>query len=120
MAFHILPKGVFFKCFPVPHVRVPCRFEVMVLHEALDGTDADRGGDECCFHKMLMDLGGVQPRESLLEPVDLFDGCSWATEATAIGNLAVQMIGAGVYGNLKEAREGIFRSFDIKKYEPQV
>ena len=49
----------------------------MVLHEALDGTDADRGGDECCFHKMLMDLGGVQPRESLLEPVDLFDGCSW-------------------------------------------
>ena len=72
-----LPKGVFFKCFPVPHVRVPCRFEVMVLHEALDGTDADRGGDECCFHKMLMDLGGVQPRESLLEPVDLFDGCSW-------------------------------------------
>lgn len=42
------------------------------------------------------------------------------TEATAIGNLAVQMIGAGVYGNLKEAREGIFRSFDIKKYEPQV
>ncbi len=42
------------------------------------------------------------------------------TEATAIGNLAVQMIRAGVYRNLKEAREGIFRSFDIKKYEPRV
>ncbi len=48
----------------------------MALHEALDGADADRGGDERRFHKMLMDLGGVQPRESLLEMVDCFNGCS--------------------------------------------
>ncbi len=40
------------------------------------------------------------------------------TEATAIGNLAAQMIRDGVYRGLKEAREGIFRSFDIRKYEP--
>lgn len=46
----------------------------MVLHEALDGTDADRGGDECCFHKMPMDLGGVQPRECLFEAIDLLNG----------------------------------------------
>lgn len=39
-------------------------------------------------------------------------------EATAIGNLAVQMIGAGVYRNLKEAREGIYNSFEIREYVP--
>ena len=41
------------------------------------------------------------------------------TEATAIGNLAVQMIRGGEYKNLKEARESIFRSFEIKTYEPE-
>ncbi len=40
-------------------------------------------------------------------------------EATAIGNLAVQMIRAGVYGSLKEAREGIFNSFEIRRFEPR-
>lgn len=38
------------------------------------------------------------------------------TEATAIGNLAAQMIEAGEYGSLAEARRGIFESFEIKKY----
>ncbi|MCI8516781.1 MAG: rhamnulokinase [Hungatella sp.] len=46
--------------------------------------------------------------------------CAGPTEATAIGNLAAQMIRAGVYGGLKEAREGISRSFEIKRYEPSV
>lgn len=41
------------------------------------------------------------------------------TEATAIGNLAVQMIKAGVYENLREAREGIFASFEIKEFLPR-
>lgn len=40
----------------------------------LDGADADRGGDESRLHKMPVDLGGVEPRECLLEAVDLFDG----------------------------------------------
>lgn len=40
------------------------------------------------------------------------------TEATAIGNLAVQMISAGMYKNLREAREGIFNSFEIREYMP--
>lgn len=39
-------------------------------------------------------------------------------EATAIGNLAAQMIRAGVYGSLREAREGIFKSFEIRRFEP--
>lgn len=38
------------------------------------------------------------------------------TEATAIGNLTAQMIKAGEYGSLREAREAIFHSFEIKEY----
>lgn len=38
------------------------------------------------------------------------------TEATAIGNLAVQMLSDGVFTNLSEARGCIRRSFDIKLY----
>jgi len=40
------------------------------------------------------------------------------TEATAIGNLAVQAIGAGEIKDLAEAREVCRRSFDVKEYEP--
>lgn len=40
-------------------------------------------------------------------------------EATAIGNLAAQMIRSGVYKSLSEARQGIFESFAIKEYRPQ-
>ena len=67
-------EGVFLKRLPIPHVRVPGRFEVMVLHEALDGADADCGGDECRLYKVLMDLGSVQPGECLFEAVDLLNG----------------------------------------------
>ena len=69
-----LSKGVFFKCFAVPHAGVACRFQVMPLHEALDGADADRGGDEGFFHEMPVDLGRVQPWECFPDAVDLFDG----------------------------------------------
>lgn len=41
------------------------------------------------------------------------------TEATAIGNLAVQMIADGAYRDLREGRESIFNSFEIKTYEPE-
>ncbi len=37
-------------------------------------------------------------------------------EATAIGNLMAQMIADGVFAGLKEAREAVFNSFDIKTY----
>lgn len=39
------------------------------------------------------------------------------TEATAIGNLTVQMLHDGVFASLPEARTCIGRSFDIKYYE---
>lgn len=38
------------------------------------------------------------------------------TEATAIGNIAVQMIASGELSDLKSARECIFNSFEIGKY----
>lgn len=40
------------------------------------------------------------------------------TEATAIGNITVQMLAAGELKNLTEARKTIFDSFDVKTYEP--
>ena len=39
------------------------------------------------------------------------------TEATAVGNVAAQMIAAGDLADLKSARECIFHSFKINKYE---
>lgn len=39
------------------------------------------------------------------------------TEATAIGNIMVQMMHDGVFENLAKARECVGRSFDIQKYE---
>ena len=38
-------------------------------------------------------------------------------EATAIGNLLVQMIYNQEFEGLKKARECVMKSFDIKKYE---
>lgn len=38
------------------------------------------------------------------------------TEATAIGNVTVQMLTAGVFKSLSEARKTIFNSFDVKTY----
>ncbi|MEM1226784.1 MAG: rhamnulokinase family protein [Planctomycetota bacterium] len=40
-------------------------------------------------------------------------------EATAIGNLLVQMIGAGVIGSIDEARQVVRASFPTVDYEPQ-
>ena len=40
------------------------------------------------------------------------------TEATAIGNLAAQMLAAKEFANLAEARRCIFESFEIERYEP--
>jgi rhamnulokinase len=41
------------------------------------------------------------------------------TEATAIGNIAVQMIKDGIFKDLENARKCIFDSFEIKTYRPQ-
>ena len=40
-------------------------------------------------------------------------------EATAIGNVLVQMIGLGVLGSLAEGREVVRRSFEVTTFEPR-
>lgn len=40
-------------------------------------------------------------------------------EATAIGNVLVQALGAGVLGSLAEAREVVRRSFEVRTFTPQ-
>ena len=39
-------------------------------------------------------------------------------EATAIGNMLVQMLADGVFKDLAEARSCVFRSFDVKEFRP--
>jgi rhamnulokinase len=39
-------------------------------------------------------------------------------EGTAIGNLIIQMIGEGEFKDLQEARDAVFKSFEIKEYRP--
>ena len=39
------------------------------------------------------------------------------TEATAIGNVVAQMIADGVFSSLEDARENIFKSFEVKTYK---
>lgn len=39
-------------------------------------------------------------------------------EATAIGNLLAQMLAAGEFEGLKQAREAVYRSFAVKEYQP--
>ncbi len=48
--------------------------------------------------------------------VDVYAG---PVEATALGNIAVQLIAIGEISDLKEAREIIKNSFDTRKYTPQ-
>ncbi len=42
--------------------------------------------------------------------------CAGPTEATAVGNLAAQMIADGILGDLEDARKCIRTSFPVKEY----
>ncbi|MBE6601189.1 MAG: rhamnulokinase [Ruminococcaceae bacterium] len=44
--------------------------------------------------------------------------CAGPEEATAIGNLMMQLIAKGEVAGLREAREIVAASFDVKRYEP--
>ena len=63
-------------------------------------------------------IGGGSKNELLNELTAKYTGKKIITgpaEGTAIGNLSMQMIGAGELKDVKEAREYIKRSFDIKE-----
>lgn len=62
-----------------------------------------------CQNQLLNQLcADMTEREVLAGPI----------EATAIGNIAVQMITLGWVNNMNEAREMIGKSFDIQSYKP--
>ena len=44
--------------------------------------------------------------------------CAGPEEATAIGNLCMQMMAAGAIKDLSEARQVVANSFEMKHYEP--
>lgn len=65
-------------------------------------------------------VGGGSNAEYLNQVTAKYTGrtvCAGPGEATAIGNLLVQMLYDQKFGSLKEARACVQRSFEIKKYE---
>lgn len=66
-------------------------------------------------------IGGGTQNEFLNQLCADFTQCevfAGPVEATAIGNLAVQMMAMGVVDNLEAARKIIFTSFEVKHYQP--
>ncbi len=65
-------------------------------------------------------VGGGSNAEYLNELTAKYTGrrvYAGPTEATAIGNVMVQMMADGELGSLEEARDCVFRSFAVKTYE---
>ena len=69
-----LAEFIFFEGFAVTHVRVTCRFQVVLFDKALDSTDTDGGRDKGIGDQVLVNLGGIEPGKLFFEAVDLFDG----------------------------------------------
>ena len=46
--------------------------------------------------------------------------CAGPVEATALGNISMQLIAAGELSGLQEARSVIRSSFEIKTYQPDT
>ena len=62
-------------------------------------------------------LAGARFWRPIVSAPDSAGGGAGPTEATAIGNLCAQMIAAGELENLKEARQCVYASFPMHKYE---
>lgn len=76
------------------------RHPIHVLHIVGGGSNVD------FLNQMTSTLAGIAVKAG-------------PSEATAVGNLLVQMISSGEVGNLSEARKLVARSFAIKTYKPQ-
>ena len=66
-------------------------------------------------------VGGGSSADYLNELTAVYTGrkvSAGPAEATAIGNIAVQMLGDGVFEDLAQARRCIRESFGIKQYNP--
>lgn len=68
-------------------------------------------------------IGGGSKAEYLNRLTAQYADClvlAGPTEATAIGNLLAQMLEAGVYENLLQARQSVIESFPLDCFEPQA
>jgi rhamnulokinase len=67
-------------------------------------------------------IGGGSQNELLCQFTADATGCAVVagpSEATALGNILVQMVAVGELSSLEQARELIRRSFELKRYEPR-
>lgn len=107
---------------PVPETVgevVRCIFDSLALtyRRAVSYIDAQRGKRSASINI----VGGGTKEKQLCRYTADACGCvvyAGPTEATAIGNLATQLIAAGELANVAEAREMIRGSFEIECYEP--
>ena len=56
-------EGIFLKSFPVPHVWISCRLQVIAFNETLDGTNTDRAGNKAVPDELFMNLCSIKTRE---------------------------------------------------------
>ena len=80
--------------------------------------------DELTGHKIeeVQIVGGGSRNRLLNQFTADATGCTVVAgpiEATALGNLAMQMVGSGAVSSLDDARRIIERSFPTERYEPR-
>lgn len=107
-----VPEGIFEIAAVIYNSLAVCYANAKEEIEELTGTHYDT----------IHILGGGANAEYLNELTAKATGCpvlAGPTEATAIGNIAAQMITSGELEDLTDARNCIYESFPIKQYEPQ-
>ncbi len=75
------------------------------------------------FFKEIRIVGGGARNRLLNQFTADATGCTVVTgpvEATALGNIAMQMVATGTVGSLQEARMAIDRSFPTERFEPSI
>ena len=87
--------------------------------ETVEDTEKLTGQEGSCIHVMGT-LHDVHYLNQLLAEETGLPVTSGPASERAIGNAGVQMISAGVFQDLQEARECIGRSFEIHRYFPHV
>lgn len=106
-----VPEGIAETASVIYHSLAACYAETMKEIMEMTGSSCD------CIYV----VGGGANAAYLNQLTAQATGCTvyaGPAEATAIGNLAAQMITGGEFAGLKEARTCILDSFEILKYEP--
>ena len=105
-----VPEGIAEVAAVIYHSLAKCYADTMNEIEEITGKNYD------CIHIVGGGSNAVYLNELTAKACEktVYTG---PTEATAVGNVAAQMIAAGELADLKSARACIFHSFKINKYE---